>query len=498
MKINLLTSKKKVIFVLFFIFFFMLIAFLYISLHKNNSQNSLIISSDNNFNSEENEFGSSTVSEEYFNEWFYPYGKNLPADVIQKIREGIAKMPSEKHSPENDEWRCIGPYGIKHGTESYYSGRILSVEQAVSSDYELRVGTSTGGLWEYENRRWVPLSDNVDNINCLSISALATKPDDKNTIFIGTGDYKDFPGSGLFKTTDKGKSWVNISMDPVPSYFSKIKFSTTDHNVIHISSDSGYYRSDDGGETWMRKLNGKANDMAIAPGNKILFVGMFGDGLYKSTNGGNDWKKLSSGGIPVSNVGRVSVSICLSNAKIIYTSITTNNKNNPSGDTLLGIYKSIDEGESWSNVRPNIKYIPWTGDYFNEIAVNPKNPNIVIAAGIDMVRTTDGGKSWSEVNSNDVHMDHKALEWSADGKTFWNGNDGGLSISNDDGATWNTQINDLPITQFYYFDIGDKDHNIIAGGVQDNGFIVTSDGGRLWEFKLGGDGGGASYRSEQC
>ena len=426
---------------------------------------------------------SSETAENYFNSWFYPYGSELPREVIKELNSEINNMPSENKGGESGSWRCIGPNGIKVGKNSYYSGRILSIEQAVNGEYQLRVGSSTGGLWEYKNSEWIPLSDNVIGLNSLSISAFATKPDDANTIFIGTGDHKDFPGSGLFKTTDGGKSWSNIALDPEPTYFAKIKFGVK--NEIHLASDAGYFRSDDGGTTWQKKLAGHLTDLAISSNNKTLYTGIFGDGVYRSADGGNNWSKLTSGGIPSTNDGRIGISMAASNNKIVYVSITTNNKHNPAGDTLLGIYKTTDDGGSWNDVRSNEKYIPWTGDYFNEIAVNPKNPNVVVAAGIESVRTTDGGKNWSKISSIDVHMDHKALVWSADGKTIWDGNDGGLSISTNDGANWNTLENDLPITQFYYFDIGNNNHNVIAGGLQDNGFIVTNDGGSSWTFKIG-------------
>ncbi|MGA2669748.1 MAG: hypothetical protein ABSF32_12675 [Ignavibacteria bacterium] len=494
-KHNTLCSGRTLIFA--FVILFIISSYFF--LFKNNSNFSSgcedkfsIKGDDSLLFKEENETGSSTNAEEYFSKWFYPYGNYLPPDIIEQIQSQIKKMPSENYTGEEDSWHCIGPYGIKHGTESYYSGRILSIEQPVSPGYGLRIGSSTGGLWEYENSHWVPLSDNIDNINSLSISAFATKPDDGNIIFIGTGDFKDFAGSGLWKTTDKGRSWSNVALDPEPTFFSRIKFSTSNHDVIHISSDVGYFRSDDAGNTWTRKLSGRTTCLAINPNNKILYTGIFGDGLYRSTNEGNNWSKLTAGGIPTSNIGKVAISIAASNPKVVYAAITTNNKNNPAGDTLQGIYKTTDDGESWSDVRSNVKYIPWTGDYFNEIAVDPKNPNIVIAAAIEMVRTTDGGKNWTKVNSIDVHMDHKALLWSVDGKTLWDCNDGGLSVTTNEGVNWNTETNVLPITQFYYFDIGDNDHNVIAGGVQDNGFIVTTDGGYSWNFKLGGDGGGAS------
>jgi photosystem II stability/assembly factor-like uncharacterized protein len=167
--------------------------------------------------------------------------------------------------------------------------------------------------------------------------------------------------------------------------------------------------------------------------------------------------------------------------------------------TTLGIYKSTDDATTWTNVSPSFEFHWGQGWYNCHIAVNPANPNIVLAGGGTLIRTTNGGATWNDYlndidplyDPNNIHADQHYAIWNSTGTTAYASHDGGLSVSTNGGNTWSTSANQYPITQYVNFDLGGKGKTIF-GGSQDNGISGTSNGGANWWFVLGGDGGGCA------
>ncbi len=441
------------------------------------------------------------LESKYFARWHEPFGNVLETDHLNRIWNEINKVPQEqslKNAPVNS-WGCIGPYGMTViNANARYTGRILDIEVLNSFpqfQFDFRIASASGGIWVLITFPFPGIPGCISNnqITSQATSCLATHPFNTNIIFTGTGESQQRGGTGMWKTTNGGQNWEHVSISPEPGAFYRIKFNPGNPTRMHAVSNLGYYRSDNSGITWTRYFTGNVTDMAIRPDNpNYIFITKNGDnttgGVYASADGGTTSTKLTSG-IASTNVGRSSITLCRSNSNIIYASLGQLDDN-----SLLGVWKSINNGASWTNVTPgpNIGGNAW---YNNVISVSPTNPNIVLVGMTQMARTTNGGSSWTLINDENLHVDHHALTWRNGGDTVYSGNDGGFSRSYDGGATWTNSYNNYGITQFYNFDIGVNNTAVIFGGSQDNGVLGTTSfngGGANWQHTLGGDGAGVT------
>ena len=428
----------------------------------------------------------------FYENLHHPYGTVLPQDVQDRILRDVNNTPSEiSNSPlAVNSWVAQGPYGMNQFSHpgSYYSGRILDIE--VDNTSSTRIAAASGGLWGFAFIFPIPLSD---GLNTMAISTLKSKPGDANTIFVGTGEYGVRSGTGLWKTTNAGITWSNVALSPTPTSFFRLRYDPVNSNIMHLATSAGYYKSVDGGATFTRYLTGYATDIAVNPSNnQVMFTSIYTDGIYKSVNGGANWTKLTVGGIPTTNVGRVAISIAPSSTNTVYFNIARNDNN-----LTLGIYKTTDAGSTFTNMR-SADFMNGQGWYNNSIGVCPTNPNIVIAGGMTLLRTSNGGTSWNNFldntdplyDPNNNHADQHSVTWGS-ASTVWVGSDGGMSYSADAGLTWSTSANLCPITQYVNVDVQGSGQYML-GGSQDNSISGTTNGGSNWWFWIGGDGGGVA------
>jgi len=424
----------------------------------------------------------------YFEDWHYPYGAELPKEVVSRIWQETKSMPDEKDLGDAvvNSWRMIGPYGsVSQTTGIRVSGRILDVE--VGNTTNPLLATASGGLWGYLG--FLPV-DASEDVTSLAIGSVASYPGEPSTILIGTGEPRVRTGTGLWRTTNSGVNWTHIDISPDPGNFYRIRHQTFFANFVHAATSEGYYRSTDGGLTWTKYLDGNngfgISDIAINPNNpNIIYAGKWNDGVYKSTNNGLNWAKVTTPGIPTSDIGRISLTIGTSNSNKIYTMMES-----VSGNNTLGIFMTANDGASWSDVTPTENVLGNQGWYDNVIGVCPTNSNIVLAGGVRLYRSTNSGTTWTKLTDTDIHADQHAIEWTADGNSVYIGNDGGVTYSSDQGVTFATGINYIPITQYVNFDVGESNRGVIYGGSQDNGITGTTNGGQTWVYTKGGDGGG--------
>jgi len=406
------------------------------------------------------------------------------------------------------EARSIGP--------ALMGGRTTAIDGVVSNPKTIYVGTAGGGVWKSTTAgmTFEPVFEkHPQSIGCLTI-------DQKNpeTIWVGTGESNMrnsvAVGLGLYKSTDAGRNWSRVGLEN-SEHISKIVLHPNDSKIIYVavpgklwsdSPDRGLYKSSDGGKTWDKILytdekTGCA-DIIMDPRNpEVLLASMWqfrrtpysfvsggpGSALYKSTDGGKNWRKLNAdNGLPAGEIGRIALALAPS-APDNMLAIVESDK------TSLLI--SADGGESWKyqSANSNVTARPF---YFSTIVVDPKDPKRVYRPAFVFSYSTDGGYSFSEASNAGgwVHSDHHAL-WINPNSTnhMYLGTDGGVYMSLDQGVTW-SHLNTLPISQFYHVQVDNQSPYNVYGGLQDNGSWrgpSQSSGGienRDWESVGGGDG----------
>ncbi|HJT82134.1 MAG TPA: hypothetical protein VJ719_13135 [Chthoniobacterales bacterium] len=400
-----------------------------------------------------------------------PAGKTAPpGSVDEKLFKGI-------------QWRQIGPFR---------GGRALSVEGVIGEPNIYYFGAVAGGVWKTTDSgaNWTPLFDKQD---ISSIGALAVAQSDHNVIYAGTGEAairgNTTYGTGVYKSTDAGKTWKNIGLKDTRNIGALI-VDPRNADVVLVAAlghafgpnqERGIFRTSDGGKTWSKVLSKDENtggiDVVFDPHNpNIVFATLWqarrqpwffssggpGSGLYRSEDNGVTWKRLEGNGLPEGILGRIGVSVSGADPNRVYAIIEAKEG---------GIYKSEDAGTSWSRVNDDLRFRQraW---YFSKIYADPKSPDTVYVLNTGAFRSVDGGKTFTLLPAR--HGDHHGL-WidPTDPNRIANANDGGASISIDGGKTWTTQ-NNQPTAQFYHVAVDNAFPYHIYGAQQDNSNVCIA------------------------
>ena len=443
---------------------------------------------------------------------FMDYEKNS----YQKAYAQLNKMKMSSSLAKNTDllkWEFVGPTNI--------GGRIVDIEFNPKNPDIVYAASATGGVFKSidTGETWSPIFDNQP---CLSIGDIGIDPNNPDIIFVGTGEanggHNNFPGSGIYKSVDSGTNWKFIGLDSTVS-ISRIIVDPLNSNKIFVAAvgsyfapnpERGVYLSEDGGDSWESSLfvsdSTGAIDLIINPNNpNIIYAAMWErvrrpvfnsnthlygstSGIYKSIDGGKNWRKLGvENGLPDPNknqIGRIGLTILISNPSALYA--LYNN-----GTEISGLFRSDDGGENWeqtTNQFPGSSNFSW---YFGQVRVSPNNPNVVYVLDVPFLKSFDSGVTWdfSYGRSDQLHVDHHALAFNPNDPNYIiSGNDGGINISKDGGKTWLPPA-EIPITQFYEIGIDQTSPESFYGGTQDNNTVRTLTGNRDdWESIFGGDG----------
>ena len=368
------------------------------------------------------------------------------------------------------------------------SGRVSDFAFQVDRSHSFYVSMASGGLWKTENNgiTWTAL---FENENSFAIGVVEIDPSNPNIVWVGSGENNAQRsvgyGDGVYKSVDGGKTWKNMGLED-SGHISMIRFHPGDSNTIYVAAqgplwnsggDRGLYRSTDGGVNWKRILDVDEdtgiNEFVIDPANPDVIVassyqrrrhvwtlinGGPGSGIHKTTDGGVSWQKVA-GGLPSGDLGRIGLAAAPSAPGMIYTIIEADSESK-------GIYRSTDFGESWEKRSDHSTSSP---QYYNELVVDPQNPDRVYSPDTFTQVSEDGGKTWNQVSFKNRHVDDHAL-WIDPANTshLYIGGDGGVYESWDRGQLWR-HVRNLPVTQFYRA-TPDNDapfYNVCAG-TQDN------------------------------
>jgi photosystem II stability/assembly factor-like uncharacterized protein len=366
-------------------------------------------------------------------------------------------------------------------------GRLTDVEGVPGDPRTVYLGAAAGGIFKTTNAgtTWTPVFDDQPY---LSIGDLALEPGNPNVIYAGTGESNvrnsvSF-GRGVYKSTDGGRTWAFLGLGDT-RHIARVLVSPRDVRTVYVcavghiggpNAERGVFRSTDGGATWSKVLfvddRHGCSDLDIDPVNpNVLYAGMWHfdrkqwthtsgstqGGIFKSVDGGTTWRKVTQG-LPAL-IGRIGVKVAASNPNVVYTLSETQ-------DGYL--FRSDDQGESWRMVNKEARIL-CRGFYYSDLRVDPTNENVVWAIACQLSKSIDGGRTFT-TTAQGVHGDHHSV-WidPLDPRRVWNGNDGGVAVTYDGGATWEAPAN-FVASQFYQLHADDRaPFYWISGGLQDNG-----------------------------
>jgi photosystem II stability/assembly factor-like uncharacterized protein len=426
--------------------------------------------------------------------------------VLCSVPIFIAAQPVERSLYQSMKWRMIGPFR---------GGRTVGAQGVASQPNVFYIGVNNGGVWKTNDagRTWRPIFDDQPTG---SIGDIAVAPSNPNVIYVGSGEGLQRPdlstGDGMYRSSDGGKTWVHLGLRE-GQQIASIAVDPKDENRLFVAvlghpygpnNERGIYKSKDGGQTFERVLfkdedtgafqvdiDPKDHDTIYAdlwagrqgPWENGAWQGK-GSGLFKSTDGGRNWKQLTQG-LPTieQGLGRIGFAISRSDPKRLYAVVDAK-------PPLAGIYSSLNGGESWTLMNPDPRL--WgRGSDFAEIKVHPSDPNTVFVANVASFKSTDGGKTFSGFKGapggDDYHRiwinpEHPEIMLFAV--------DQGATITVNGGDTWSSWYNQ-PTAQFYHVIADNQYPYWVCGGQQESGSACVASRGRTgaigaWDWETVG------------
>ena len=406
------------------------------------------------------------------------------------------------------KWRNIGPFR---------GGRSVCASGVVGDPLTYYMGTTGGGLWKTEDagQHWSNISDGYFKTG--SVGAVAVSESDPNIVYVGMGEHAPrgvmtSHGDGVYKSRDAGKTWKHMGL-PATQHIARIIIHPKNPDIVYVAAqgalhaptdERGIYKSVDGGENWTKvlfvnQLTGCAELSMDMSNPEVLYAAMWehqrkpwivvsggeGSGLYKSVDGGKNWKKIHQG-LPKEK-GKMAIAVSRSNPEKVYALIESDS-NKEKG----GLFVSADGGKSWKRISKDHRLIQraW---YYIEVFIDPNDENTVYVLSAPALRSIDGGKSWEVLSG--THGDYHDL-WinPTNSRNMVIANDGGAAISFNYAKSWSTQSN-MPTAQFYRVNVDNQFPYNIYGGQQDNTSVKIASmelsssgiGERSWTASAGGE-----------
>jgi photosystem II stability/assembly factor-like uncharacterized protein len=380
------------------------------------------------------------------------------------------------------EWRLVGPY---------IGGRVVAVAGVPDQPNTFYMGGVQGGVWKTENagQTWDNISDGKMGTVSNSIGAIAVAPSNDKIIYVGTGesdprgDWEN--GEGIYKSTDGGDTWQYAGLRDTRETGS-IAIDPHNPNIVYVASlghvfkgnpDRGVFKTTDGGKTWQKVLyvdeNTGANNVVMDAKNpNVLYATMWqmyrtewtlnsggpGSGVYKTTDAGKTWTKISNNpGFAKGELGKMGVAVAPNNSNVVYAIAQAKDG---------GVFRSDNAGATWTRVNDEWK-LRQRAFYYMAIYVDPTNWKVAYAPNVDSVfKTTDGGHTWKPLGPG---LGDNHIIWlnPRNPNLLIIGDDGGANVSVDGGKTFAS--NDQPLSQFYHIALDNQFPYHMYGAMQDAG-----------------------------
>lgn len=400
------------------------------------------------------------------------------------------------------EWRNVGPFR---------GGRATAVAGVTSDPLTYFMGATGGGVWKTTDagESWKNVSDGFFKTG--SVGSIAVSESDPNVIYVGMGEapvrgVMTSHGDGVYKSTDGGKTWENIGLEKTRQ-ISKVVIHPTNPNIVLVGAqgspygateERGIYRTTDGGITWAKvhyvDENSGISDLSMDMKNPRNIYAAYwdhrrfpwkvqsggpGSGIWKSTDGGDNWEQLKTG-LPKGVMGKIGISVSGANPERVFAIIEAEKG---------GLYRSENGGKNWKLINPDrlLRARSW---YYMHIQAHPTDPDGVFVMNAPALESTDGGKTFLPLATR--HGDNHRIWINPENPDYMiNANDGGAVVSIDGGKNWSLQ-NNQPTAQFYRVNADNQFPYRIYGGQQDNSSVSVAsrkDGpGIAWEdfYPVGG------------
>ncbi|GAC1388246.1 MAG: hypothetical protein NVSMB31_01920 [Vulcanimicrobiaceae bacterium] len=382
-------------------------------------------------------------------------------------------------------WRSVGPAR---------GGRVIAATGVPGNATTFYFGSVGGGVWKSTDAGavWTPIFDSQP---VASIGAIAVAPSDPNILYVGSGeaDMREdiIHGNGMYKSVDAGAHWTHIGLDDTRQ-IGHIVVDPQNPNRVFVAAlghayapneERGVFRTEDGGATWAKVLYKNADtgaiDLAMDPSNhNVLYASLWqtrrppwttyppsngpGSGLYKSTDGGNTWAQLH-GGLPTAGLGHIGIAVARSNTQRVYAIVDAQKG---------GLYRSDDAGATWK-LADGEHRIWGRGWYFEKVAVDPKEPDLVYVSNTALYRSTNGGADFTAIKGAPGGDDYQGV-WidPTDGSRMILASDQGAVISLNRAQTWSSWYNQ-PTGEFYHVITDNQFPYWIYGAQQDSGAIAV-------------------------
>ncbi|WP_282055532.1 VPS10 domain-containing protein [Maribacter luteus] len=394
------------------------------------------------------------------------------------------------------KWRNIGPFR---------GGRSVASTGVVKQPMTYYMGSTGGGVWKTvdDGITWKNVSDGFFKTG--TVGDIAVSESNPNIVVVGMGEHAargvmTSMGDGVYKSNDAGKTWQHMGLDHT-RHISDIIIHPTNPEILFVAAqgaqygptpDRGIYRSMDGGTTWekilfVNDITGASSLSMDMKNPLILYAAMWqhqrfpwtitsggkDSGLYKSTDGGDTWKKMKEG-LP-KEFGKAGISVSRANPERVFAVLEAEGEKG-------GVYRSDDAGKKWTQVNKDRINIARSW-YYMEIFADPQDENLVYVLNAPVTKSIDGGNSFKPLST--PHGDNHDL-WinPIDNNKMINSNDGGANVSNNGGKTWSSQQYQ-PTSQFYRVITDNLVPYNVYGGQQDNSAIAiasrTNDQGIDWK-----------------